>query len=192
MKKKYSIIIMALFMFLSGCNNISKSEYDSLNRKYNTVVSNRDELLEEIHELEDENRKLEAEIEQLEQLNEASDSNGMVKVVLSGGFSATVRSLIPNYAIHPERPLCAVVDLYSSDPFVVYLGDELISQVEEGKTYVFEIERTVVDMSQHEYKQNAGVEALIPLYNLRITSVRLVNDDEIGISGAVITMTLAD
>lgn len=185
MKKKYSIIIMALFMLLSGCNNISKSEYDSLNRKYNTVVSNRDELLEEIHELEAENRKL-------EQLNEASDSNGMVKVVLSGGFSATVRSLIPNYAIHDERPLCAVVDLYQSGPFVVYLGDELISQVEEGKTYVFEIERTVVDMSQHEYKQNAGVEALIPLYNLRIISVRLANDDEIGISGAVITMTLAD
>ena len=192
MKKKYSIIIMVLFMVLSGCNNISKSEYDSLNRKYNTVVANRDELLEEIHELEAENRKLEAEIEQLEQLNEASDSNGMVKVVLSGGFSATVRSLISNYAIHPERPLCAVVDLYPSDPFVVYLGNELISQVEEGKTYVFEIERTVVDMSQYEYKQNAGVEALIPLYNLRITSVRLANDDEIGISGAVITMTLAD
>lgn len=192
MKKKYFIIIVALFVILSGCNNISKSKYDNLNEKYNAVVAHRDELADEIRDLEAENHKLEVELEQVKQLNEVSDEKGMVKVVLSGGFTVTVHSLIPNYAIHPERPLCAVVSHFQRSPFVIYLGDELISQVEEGKTYVFEIERKVVDMYQDQYQKGVVTEAFIPLYNLRITSIRLPNDDEIGLEEATITMTLAD
>ena len=47
-------------------------------------------------------------------------------------------------------------------------------------------------MSRDQYQKGVVTEALIPLYNLRITSVRLPNDDEIGLEEATITMTLAD
>ena len=46
-------------------------------------------------------------------------------------------------------------------------------------------------VNQDQYQKGVVTEALIPLYNLRITSVRLPNEDELGL-GDTINMTLAD
>lgn len=98
---------------------------------------------------------------------------------ISGCFTATVRDVIPDYTFDDSTPMVAVVTCYQSAPFTIWLGAELAAQVNPGETYNFEITEKEVNMNQ-EYAEEAlsSPEVAIPLYNLRIASVAIADEDD--------------
>lgn len=44
---------------------------------------------------------------------------------IGGSFTATVRDVIPDYCLDDTTPLVAVVTEFQSQPFTVYVGEEL-------------------------------------------------------------------
>jgi outer membrane murein-binding lipoprotein Lpp len=166
---------MMAFTVLTGCSSVSESDYD-------TIVSERDDLLAENEQLKsdyqavvDENSDL------LEKLNG--------QVTVSGYFTATVRSTIPDYVSDGETPLMVVVTCFQSSPFTLWLGDELISQVEVGETYVFRVRETSIALAQQTAAPQYAVsltnpEIAVPLFGLQIVSIAPAEEEDYGLDAS--------
>ncbi len=154
--------LLLLALLLSGCGGVSKEEYDAM-------VQERDALLAE------------AELQEL-QAQEASPDTVTVKV--KGEFTATVRSLIPDYETDYETPRMAVVSLFQSLPFTIYTG-ELTKHLEEGETYVFEVEMSRYDIiTRQEYESGTllNPEVAFSVYpSLYISNFRPAEESDWGL-----------
>ena len=71
-----------------------------------------------------------------------------IKTTVSGSFTVEVRDVIPDYCLDDITPSVAIVTEFQSYPFTLYVGEEIGSQLEIGKVYVFTIKPIVVDYSK--------------------------------------------
>ncbi len=153
--------LLLLVLLLTGCG-VSKEEYDA-------VVQERDALLAE------------AELQEL-QAQEASPDTVTVKV--TGEFTATVRSLIPDYVTDDKTPYMAVTTLFQSTPFTIWTG-ELTKHLEEGETYVFEVEMSRYDIiTRQEYESGTllNPEVAFSMYpSLYISNFRPAEESDWGL-----------
>ena len=149
---------MLLALLLSGCGGVSKEEYDA-------VVRERDVLREELKK-------------------QQEKSPGTVTVKVTGEFTATVRSLIPDYETDDASPYMAVVTLFQSTPFTIYTG-ELTKHLEEGETYVFEVEMSRYDIiTRQEYESGTllNPEVAFSMYpSLYISNFRPAEESDWGL-----------
>lgn len=179
--KKLSIIILALVCVgaFSGCNGIPKEDYDA-------VVAERDQLIAANEELKADYETVCAERDALM----ANADENMVRATVCGSFVAKVRLKIPGYVLDGVTPAVAVVTSFQSSPFALYLGEELIAQVEEDGVYEFVIEPADIELTQKEYHANALSPATaIPAYNLRIASVAPAGEGTYGLDSDHLTVT---
>ena len=160
--KRIASVCLLLALLLSGCGGVSKEEYDA-------VVQERDALLAE------------AELQEL-QAQEASPDTVTVKV--KGEFTATVRSLIPDYVTDDKTPRMAVATLFQSTPFTIWTG-ELTKHLEEGETYVFEVEMSRYDIiTRQEYESGTllNPEVAFSMYpSLYISNFRPAEESDCGL-----------
>ncbi|HKM03137.1 MAG TPA: hypothetical protein VJZ04_00855 [Lachnospiraceae bacterium] len=106
-----------------------------------------------------------------------------VHVKLQGSFVVKVRDVIPDYCLDEVTPQIAVVTCFQESPFLIYLGQEMASQLTVGESYVFEIEEMDVGVISKEVANTypPGPSVSIPLYNLRIADIRIAEQDEGGL-----------
>lgn len=152
MKKIAQIVSLLGVLCLTGCSNVSQSDYDAL-------VAERNTLLQE------------------------NKANKIVSATVHGSFVATVRSIIPSYTLDQTTPMVAVVTTFQNEPFTVFLGEDLITQVEPEKTYVFEIKEQEVNVTQQEFEEGAIIaspQLAIETHRLHISSIREAKTDEMG------------
>ena len=156
--KQIGSLLLLLALLLSGCGGVSKEEYDA-------VVRERDALREELQK-------------------QQEKSPGTVTVKVTGEFTATVRSLIPDYETDDETPRMAVVTLFQSTPFTIYTG-ELTKHLEEGETYVFEVEMSRYDIiTRQEYESGTllNPEVAFSMYpSLYISNFRPAEESDWGL-----------
>ena len=150
--------LLLLALLLTGCGGVSKEEYDA-------VVRERDALREELQK-------------------QQEKSPGTVTVKVTGEFTATVRSLIPDYETDDETPYMAVVTLFQSTPFTIYTG-ELTKHLEAGETYVFEVEMSRYDIiTRQEYESGTllNPEVAFSMYpSLYISNFRPAEESDWGL-----------
>ena len=156
--KQIGSLLLLLALLLSGCGGVSKEEYDA-------VVRERDALREELQK-------------------QQEKSPGTVTVKVTGEFTATVRSLIPDYETDDETPRMAVVTLFQSTPFTIYTG-ELTKHLEAGETYVFEVEMSRYDIiTRQEYESGTllNPEVAFSMYpSLYISNFRPAEESDCGL-----------
>ncbi|MCI9332089.1 MAG: hypothetical protein HFG05_07950 [Oscillibacter sp.] len=157
--KQIGSLLLLLALLLSGCGGVSKEEYDA-------VVRERDALREELQK-------------------QQEKSPGTVTVKVTGEFTATVRSLIPDYETDDETPYMTVATLFQSTPFTIYTG-ELTKHLEEGETYVFEVEMSRYDIiTRQEYESGTlliNPEVAFSMYpSLYISTFRPAEESDWGL-----------
>lgn len=111
-----------------------------------------------------------------------TEDNRTIPVKVSGYFTATVRSIMPDYTFDDTTPMVAVVTCFQSTPFTVWLGENLVTQVKPGETYNFEIIEKAVELNP-EYIGQAlpSPEISVPLYGFQIASVTVAGEDDYGL-----------
>lgn len=90
---------------------------------------------------------------------------------IGGSFTATVRDVIPDYCLDDTTPLVAVVTEFQSQPFTVYVGEELgkkLLEEQNGQPLVFTVTPLTVDRSREEV-QKLSTASLLREFNLQIT-----------------------
>jgi hypothetical protein len=137
-------------------------------------------LREGIRQLSDEILELQTQLSALQEAAENS-ADEMMEAMVTGSFVATVRHIMPDF-VFDERPRIAVLTEFQSGPVLFRLDPEIISQLEIGKTYVFEVEDTPVGkISMGEYGR-WGTYALERQSHLNIRSIRLAEEHEKGVT----------
>ena len=129
---------------------------------------------EEYDRLLNENKELTSQLASLQET---------VKTKVTGNFVATVRALSPDYVLDTTTSTVAVLTCFQSSPFMVYVGQEVASQLKVGESYYFEIEPMEIgEISRAEFDEGCpAVEAAFPLFNLRIASFRAPAAEESGL-----------
>lgn len=105
----------------------------------------------------------------------------VAKTIVSGEFTVCVRDVIPDYCFDEVTPCVAIVTEFQCYPFTIYVGQEMGSQLETGRQYVFSIEPFETDYSAEELQRMNLASIARDLSEFRITGYRLANDDEIGL-----------
>ena len=166
--KKICVLVLALLLMVSlaSCGNSAE-----VNNGYNALLAEKETLQSQYDDL-------------LSTTRETS-------MTISGTFTATVRQLIPDYVQSDTENGAAVVTGFQSPPFVVPLGDDIISQLKVGKTYKFEIVETKVTMTKAQAESvSTDPAVLITLYNLRVSSV--VETTENGLNANSLTVAVKE
>lgn len=115
-----------------------------------------------------------------------------VTAKISGYFAVIVREIIPDYCLDDVTPTVAVVTLFQQEPFTVYVGEEIASQLEIGKQYIFNIrEKNIGEITKEEFEK-PYIEPVIALnkYNLIIDSVRLADEGEWGLDSVFLEYSI--
>ena len=157
--KRMTGAVLLLVLLLSGCG-VSNEEYGA-------VCAERDALR--------------AELQELQGTEEPSDT---VTVKVQGSFTATVHALIPDYETDYETPRTAVVTLFQSTPFTIDTMD-LTQFLEEGKTYVFEVEMSRCDIiARKEYESGTLLKPEVVFFmypGLYVSNFRLAEEKDCGL-----------
>lgn len=177
--KQIGSLLLLLALLLSGCGGVSKEDFIA-------VCAERDALREELREFEEQREQelaaLQADLQYLQEQQEKSP--GTVTVKVTGEFTATVRSLIPDYETDDETPYMAVATLFQSTPFTIWTG-ELTKHLEEGETYVFEVEMSRYDIiTRQEYESGTllNPKAAFSMYpSLYISTFRPAEESDWGL-----------
>lgn len=109
---------------------------------------------------------------------------------IGGSFTATVRDVIPDYCLDDTTPLVAVVTEFQSQPFTVYVGEELgkkLLEEQNGQPLVFTVTPLTVDRSREEVKK-LSTASLLREFNLQITDCRPTEDGELGLESLHLTI----
>lgn len=107
---------------------------------------------------------------------------------ISGGFTATVREVLPDYCLDNVTPSVAVVTEFQSGPFIISLGEELASELVIGENYVFEIEPKEVQVATGTESNSNNTVVLLNQYNLRVVSYRVAEEDELGLESLTLSV----
>ena len=166
---------------LAGCGGVSAQEYSALQEE-------RDQLLAQNAQLEQDYEALREEYDALLAEEEPRE------MVISGTFTATVRSLMPNYVLDDFSPLTAVVTQFQDSPFTLNLREEVASQLQPGDSYVFTVEEKRVEMLLDADGRILlpTPETAIPLYNLQIISAVRAEKEDLGMVCSHLTAVPVD
>ena len=174
------MLLLVIVVSLASCGNASGSANNSPLPPDEALQSDYNFLLAEKEALQSEFDAIRAERDALLSKNEKNP------VTISGSFTATVQLLIPDYVLDDVTPSVAVVTSFQSQPFTVYLGKDLASQIEVGESYEFEIEEKNVSLTQEQLEAvSTAPEVAIPLYNLKVISVVEVKDNGVDTEGLI-------
>ena len=173
MKRLLVVFILVLALILTGCSGVSEEDH-------NAVVTERDQLKAQLAELQADYTALEEEMDA---------KTNMREILIRGSFSATVQEVLPNYVLDGETPWFAVVTQYLDDPVLLNLGEEFAAQVEEGKIYVFTIEEKRVEAAVEKAWE---AHSLTAYRGFEIKSVRLAEEDEMGVAAPTLEYIFAD
>ena len=111
-----------------------------------------------------------------------------IETTVRGSFTVCVRDIIPDYCFDDVTPNVAVVTEFQSYPFTIFVGEEIGSQLEIGKVYVFTIKPIVVGYAK-EHLEGMKLSSLVwELSGFEITDFRLANEDEIGLDSLYLTI----
>lgn len=170
-KSRILALTVVVSLILAGCGGVSVENY-------NAVSKERDELLIQKANLEAEYLDILEERDQLLRRYET------VPATISGQFTATVRATLPDYVMGDTTHTVAIVNCFQDSPFAVYLGARLISQVEIGKTYVFEIEETEIQLQRQQCDGPLPSPAeAVALYGVEVAAVRKAEENDLGLNG---------
>ncbi len=168
------LLSLCLCLVLVGCssNSVTQEEYDAL-------VKKNEELTEEVNKLNNE-------------IKDLSNQDNSVNVKISGGFSATVRNKMPDYILDDETLNTVVLQWFQADMFIMNIGEDIVSDLEIGKTYYFELETVILDKETYGlnvYEVQKILNGNAGAYNwLKVASVRAPKDNEIGIESNFINV----
>lgn len=137
------------------------------------------------------------ELKQLTARVDASKKNDTNRTVISGEFTVGVRDVIPDYCYDQVTPCVALVTRYQSYPFTVFVGNELGAQLKEElktqsegrKPYIFRIEPVVVNYSVEELEKMRLSSLVWEISDLKITGFRLAEESELGMNSLNLTFT---
>ena len=116
-----------------------------------------------------------------------------VNAQIEGSFCAMVRDVIPDYCLDDFTPQVAVVTEFQCSPYTVYLGENLASEVEPGKAYVFTIEaKEIGEISEELLDDYINPAKALYEYNVRIESIRPAEEGEWGLEGTVLKYSIAE
>lgn len=103
------------------------------------------------------------------------------KTTVSGFFTVCVRDVIPDYCMDDVTKTVAVVTEFQSNPFTIYVGEEIAKQLEIGQTYVFSIRPIEVDKAKEELEEMSLASLVWELPGFEITEIRLANENDLGL-----------
>ena len=107
---------------------------------------------------------------------------------ISGEFTATVRSLHPDYILDAVTPSLSAVTPYQSNLFMLNVGQEIAAHLEIGQTYVFTVNTVFSDYSK-DMLQSLSTAALFELIpDLQVTGFRPAEDGETGLASLKLTI----
>lgn len=172
MKRNSVLAVLVLVSFLlTSCGGVSIDNY-------NAVSKERDELLIQKANLESEYLGV------LEERDDLLQRYEIVPATITGQFTATDRATLPDYVMGDTTHTVAIVNCFQDSPFAVYLGARLISQVEIGKTYVFEIEETEIQLQRQQCDGPLPSPAeAVALYGVEVAAVRKAEENDLGLNG---------
>lgn len=108
----------------------------------------------------------------------SSNMNPTRTATISGGFTAYVIEIIPDYVVDDHTPSMALVRCYQDYPFVINLSEELAKEVEEGEAYYFTVADKTVALSAVD---PTDIKTILDLYELEIIGVREPTEEEVGL-----------
>lgn len=175
MKKGIKTVVI-LLTILVCVNTITLYKINDRTEKTYTYVEHSDAFITElINVLTGKVNGLVSAVNQ--EKDSAVESEKMGKTTIGGSFVATVRELIPDYVLDDATPAVAIVTVYQETPFAVYIGKDLASQVEAGKTYEFFIKEKAIEVTQEQYEIGPmSPNITIPTYSLSISCVAPITD----------------
>lgn len=160
-KSAVFILILCCTLALCGCSRVSQAEYD-------TLLAQRDQLLEENNTLKSENEAM---------LSGSTDD--CIRSRVSGCFVAQVHCVIPGYVLDGTTPMVAVVTNFQCLPYTLYLGETLVNEVSDGGVYVFEIQETYVDLTPNQLAlAPMSPDVAVALFDLRIASITPIEETD--------------
>ena len=110
------------------------------------------------------------------------------KTTVSGSFTVCVRDVIPDYCMDDVTKNVAVVTEFQSNPFTVFVGEEIANQLEIGQNYVFTINPIEVDEAKEDLEEMSLASLVWELPEFEVTEIRLANEDEIGLESLTLTI----
>ena len=170
MKKSIiSIVLVGFAIMTSACNSQETTENCA-----EEIVSN----VQEISETQ--------EVKEEQEMSDAQKSE--TKTTISGSFTVCVRDVIPDYCMDDVTKNVAVVTEFQSNPFTLFVGEEIANQLEIGKNYVFTINPIEVDKAKENLEGMSLASLVWELTEFEITEFRLANEDELGLESLTLTI----
>ena len=168
MKKSIiSILLVGFAIMASACNSQETTE----NYEEETVLN--------VQEISD--------TQEMSGTQEASEDQE-TKTTISGSFTVCVRDVIPDYCMDDVTKNVAVVTEFQSEPFTLFVGEEIANQLEIGQNYVFTINPIEVDEAKEDVAGMSLASLVWELPEFEITEFRLANEDELGLESLALTI----
>lgn len=195
---KYIANIMLLCFIVFGCigcsnAEISQKEYNYLLAQNKELKTQLDKYLEKYNTTLEQYNQLVSENTQLKKtLNAYEEATIPTKVV--GGFSATVRDIIPDYCFNNTTPQVAVVTCFQDGPFTISIGEERAKVLTIGETYYFEFKATEIGrLTETEFNNgSADPQEVLKKYGVPIEMIRLAKEDELGLESLKVRFEVVD
>ena len=129
-----------------------------------------------------------AEVAMANEQEEPEMAVNVEKTTVSGSFTVCVRDVIPDYCMDDVTKNVAVVTEFQSNPFTVYVGEEIANQLEIGQNYVFTINPIEVDEAKEDLEEMSLSSLVWELPEFEITDFRLANENELGLESLTLTI----
>ena len=109
----------------------------------------------------------------------------LVDAKISGGLTVTVRGLSPDYCLDDTTLTCAIVTYFQTEPFILYIGNDIASDLELGEIYTFLIEDISIGKVSMSMLGTTidYLKAQTNYGNITISSYRKATEDEYGLGG---------
>lgn len=130
------------------------------------------------------------EVTKAEEIGAETVDANVTKTTISGSFTVCVRDVIPDYCMDNVTKNVAVVTEFQSNPFTVFVGEEIANQLEIGQNYVFTINPIEVDEAKEDIEGMSLASLVWELPEFEITEFRLANEDELGLESLTLTITM--
>ena len=129
-----------------------------------------------------------AEVAMANEQEEPEMAVNVEKTTVSGSFTVCVRDVIPDYCMDDVTKNVAVVTEFQSNPFTVYVGEEIANQLEIGQNYVFTINPIKVDEAKEDLEEMSLASLVWELPGFEVAEFRLANENELGLESLTLTI----
>ena len=195
---KYIVNIMLLCAIAFGCigcsnTEISQEEYNYLLAQNKELKTQLGKYLDKYNTTLEQYNQLVAENTQFKKMLKAYEESTIPTKVV-GGFSATVRDIIPDYCLDFTTPQVAVVTCFQDGPFTMSIGEERAKALTIGETYYFELKETEIGrLTETEFNNGwAEPKEVLNKYGVPIEKIRLAKEDELGLESLKVRFEVVD